>query len=141
MCELLFFLSKIHKNMYMYCALQGRSYAPFKVSGTPSQVRPSSIRPFRFLARFRPSILQPPHCLKKKAACQRTHSALSINYRSAIKIKRFQIVTTQSRPREGRFINYPSIKNQAQKGTYFISFLAASSSNGLIMPASTASRM
>ena len=32
-------------------------------------------------------------------------------------------------------------ENQAQKGTYFINFLGASSSKGLIFPSSTASRI
>ena len=39
------------------------------------------------------------------------------------------------------FHQLPINENQAQKGTYYIIFLGASSSKGLIFPSSTASRI
>lgn len=50
--------------------------------GTPSHVRPSNNRPFCFFARFRPSAPQPPHCLKKKAACCSAHWRLILRAHS-----------------------------------------------------------
>ena len=58
------------------------SYCPLSGWGTASQVRPSSMRPFRFFPRLCPSTLHVPHCLKKKATPCSSQSRFTFNTHS-----------------------------------------------------------